>query len=135
MDVPGSPNPLLVEIIAHTPTAFYHCAHCEIAWQPAGIADHLHNDQLSSSLPSDLAAQYQVIAGWVQDLFRRYGGRVVIKVIDAASPEGFLKSLRYGVRRYPAVVVDRKARFTGDALASAEAEIARRLALTLTPPI
>jgi len=128
MDVFGQPDPLLVEIIAHTPTAYYHCAHCEVAWQPSGIADQLHDDQLASSLPPDLAAQYQVISDWVQDLFRRYSGRIVVKVVDAASPEGFFKSLRYGVRRYPAVVVDRQARFTGNALASAEAEIARRLA-------
>jgi len=37
-----------------------------------------------------------------------YWGRVVVKVIDAASVEGFWKSLRYGVRRYPAVVVEGK---------------------------
>ena len=50
---------------------------------------------------------------WVRDLFQRYCDRVVIKVIDVASLEGFWKSLLYGVRRYPAVIVDRKKNFAG----------------------
>jgi hypothetical protein len=29
-------RPLLVEIIAYAPTAFYHCTHCEVAWREMG---------------------------------------------------------------------------------------------------
>ena len=49
-------------------------------------------------------------------------------MIDAASIRGFLTSLRYGARRYPAVVVDGHDRFVGDDVSLAEAEIERKVA-------
>lgn len=120
-------EPLLVEIIAYAPTAYYHCTHCEVAWREMGMSNRLHDEQVASSLPEDLIQEYQRISGWVQEMFRIYCDRLVIKVIDAASPEGVLKSLRYGAHRYPAVIVDRQVRFTGDALGGAAGEIERRL--------
>jgi hypothetical protein len=77
-------KPLLVEIIAYAPTAYYHCTHCDA---------------------------------------------IRLKVIDAASVEGFYKSLRYNARRYPAVIVNGQARFVGAKMLSAAGEeIARLLA-------
>ncbi len=122
-------NPLLVEIIAYAPTAFYHCTHCEVAWHEAGVTHPIHEEQMKNSLPPDLIQEYQAVSDWVKDIFRRYCDQVVVKVIDAASVEGFIKSLRYGVRRYPAVVVCGKKRFIG-ALQDASEEIARQLEQT-----
>ncbi len=123
-------EPLLVEIIAYAPTAYYHCKHCEVAWREAGMSNHLHDEQVANSLPADLTQDYQAAADWVGDLFRRYCDQVTVKVIDAASAEGFFKTLRYGVRHYPAVIVGRQARFSGpaaDVFGRAGAEIDRRL--------
>ncbi len=44
-------KPLLVEIIAYAPTAFYHCTHCEIAWREIGMSNQAHKEQLQNSLP------------------------------------------------------------------------------------
>jgi hypothetical protein len=120
-------DPLTVEIIAYAPTAYYHCTHCEVAWREMGVSNKFHQEQVESSLPSDLAQDYQLVSDWVREVFRKYNDRVVVKVIDAASAEGLLKSLRYGLRRYPGVIVDRKARFSGDEFQAASQEIARRL--------
>jgi hypothetical protein len=120
-------KPLLVEIIAYAPTAYYHCTHCEVAWREAGMTNRIHTEQLESSLPPDLTQDFQAISDWVREIFRSYCDRVVVKVIDAASPEGLLKTLRYRVRRYPAIIIDRKLRFVGEALEAARLEIARRL--------
>lgn len=120
-------EPLQVEIIAYAPTAFYHCTHCEVAWREIGVTNNIHKEQLSSSLPEDLIAEYQAVSDWVREIFRQHCDRVVVKVIDAASPEGLWKSLRYGMRRYPAVIVNRTARFPAGALQDAAAEIARQL--------
>jgi hypothetical protein len=50
-------------------------------------------------------------------------------VIDAASVEGFYKSIKYKARRYPAVIVNHKARFLGSQMLSAASEeIAHQLA-------
>ncbi len=123
-------EPLLVEIIAYAPTAYYHCKHCEVAWREAGASNHVHDEQVASSLPPDLTQDYQATSDWVRDLFRRYCDQVTVKVIDAASMEGFFKTLRYGVHPYPAVIIGRQARFTGPAaevFVRASAEVDRRL--------
>ncbi len=121
-------EPLQVEIIAYAPTAFYHCTHCEVAWREMGASNRIHEEQVESSLPEDLAREYQAVSAWVKEIFRVHCDRVTVKVIDAASVEGFYKSLKYNARRYPAVIVDQKARFMGgQSLQSASEEIARLL--------
>ena len=122
-------KPLLVEIIAYAPTAYYHCTHCEVAWQEMGKSNRVHEEQLESSLPEDLMKEYQAVSDWVQEIFRVHCDAILLKVIDAASVEGFYKSLRYNTRRYPAVIVNRKTRFLGsEMLPSASEEIAHQLA-------
>jgi hypothetical protein len=121
-------DPMLVEVIAFAPTAFYHCMHCEVAFREMGKSDKVQNEQLSSSLPADLMNDYLALSDWVRELFRMHGTRVIIKVIDAASVEGVFRSLRYGMRRFPAVILDGKARFHGtNAFPQAAHEIDRLL--------
>lgn len=121
-------KPVSVEVIAYTPTVFYHCQHCEITFQQAGIGDRVHREQAREALPEDLRAEFQDISNWVHDLNQRYGRRVSVRVIDAASVEGFLKSLRYRIRRYPAVVVDRTEKNSATDLGSLNPVIERRVA-------
>ena len=122
-------KPLQVEIIAYAPTAYYHCTHCEVAWREMGADNRIHEEQLESSLPQDLIEEYQTISNWVQEMFRVHCDAIVLKVIDAASVEGFYKSLRYNARRYPAVIINKKARFIGrQMLSAASEELARQLA-------
>lgn len=121
-------EPLLVEIIAYAPTAFYHCTHCEVAWREMGKSNRVHEEQLESSLPEDLQRQYLEISDWVRELFQIHCDRLIVKVIDAASVEGVFKSLRYNARRFPAVIVNRTTRFTGkNSLQFATNEIDRLL--------
>ena len=121
-------KPLLVEIITYAPTAFYHCMHCEVAFREMGKSEAVQKEQLSSSLPSDLMDEYRLLSDWVLDMFSTHGDRLVIKVIDAASVEGVIRSLRHGTRRFPAVIIDQRGRFAGrGALALAADEIERRL--------
>lgn len=117
-----------VEIVAYAPTAFYHCTHCEVSWREIGMSNTLHEEQVSSSLPQDLAEDYQAMSDWVRDLFRRHCEGITVKVIDAVSVEGIWKTARHGLRRFPAIIVDRKKSFDGGNFQAAEAEIARRLA-------
>lgn len=121
-------KPLSVEIIAYAPTAFYHCTHCEVAWREMGKSNRVHEEQLESSLPEDLAREYQIVSDWVKEMFRVHCDAIMLKVIDAASVEGFYKSLKYNARRYPAVIVNGKTRFVGSQmLPSASEEIAHQL--------
>jgi hypothetical protein len=94
-----------------------------------GATNRIHEEQLQSSLPEELIREYETVSNWVKEMFRVHCDAILLKVIDAASVEGFYKSLRYNARRYPAVIVNRKARFLGsEMLSSASEEIARQLA-------
>jgi hypothetical protein len=122
-------KPIMVQVIAYAPTQYFHCKHCEVVWREAdneGIKA-FHADALETSVPPELMKEYQHLSDWIIDAVERFGGRVVFKVVDAASFEGFVQSVRYGVRRYPAVIVDGKEKHIGEDWASAEADIKRHL--------
>ena len=119
--------PVTVEIVAYAPTAFYHCTHCEVVWRETDFSRGLHEEQVRSALPSDLLDDYQNISDWVRHISRQFCGLIQIKVIDAASLEGAWKTLRHGIRGYPAVIVGGR-RYEGAAFDEAEAAVARELA-------
>ena len=125
-----SDKPLLVEIVAYAPTAFYHCTHCEVVWKESGFSEGLHEEQVKSALPPDLLQDYQAVSDWVHHLITTHCDQVLIKVIDAASLEGVWKSARHGLGRYPAVIVGGRQRFIGADFSGAEAEIAKQLVVT-----
>ncbi len=122
-------QPLMVEVIAYAPTQYFHCKHCEFVWNAAqseGVKQ-FHADALETSIPPELMTEYRALSDWVLGAVERFGGRVVFKVIDATSFEGLLKTVRYGLRKYPAVVVNGKDKHFGVDFASAEAMINRAL--------
>ncbi len=123
-------KPVMVEIIAYAPTAFYHCAHCEVVWNAAKMPNvqKWHADTLETSMPPEMMQEYRNLSDWVINAAEHYGGRVVFKVVDAASVEGIFKSLKYGVRQYPAVVIEGKGKSIGDDFQQAGAMIDQRLA-------
>jgi glutaredoxin len=124
----GRSSRIRVEVITYAPTVFFHCQHCEVVLGQAGIGARIHRDQARESLPEDLRAEFAHVADWVHQVLERHGPRVHVRVIDAASLQGFWKSLRYGTRTYPAVVVDGEERYMGPNLSLAELEIERRVA-------
>lgn len=117
-----------VEVITYAPTAFYHCQHCEVAFSHTGIGERIHREQARGSLPPELQTEFAAIADWVHHLLERHGRRIDVRVIDAASLQGVWKSLRYGTRTYPAVVVDGEDRYVSADIPLAEADIERRVA-------
>jgi hypothetical protein len=119
-----------VDVLTYAPTVFTHCQHCEVAFGRIGIGERLHREQARDSLPQDLRSEFAAVAEWIHGLLDRYGSRIDVRVIDAASIGGVWTSLRYGTRRYPAVIIDREDRFVGTDLPLAEAEIQRRVAAT-----
>lgn len=124
----ASAKPVEVEVLVYAPTMFFHCQHCEFVWQQTDGAPRFHKEQLESSIPEDLKQEYQRLSDWVLDVAEAYNGRVVFKIIDAASIEGVFKSLRYRVRRFPAMVVDGNEKVVGLDLERARDLIERRLA-------
>jgi hypothetical protein len=124
-----------VEILAYAPTEFYHCQHCEVVWDHLGLGRRIHEEQRNSGLlPADLQAEYAAISGWVREALERYGERLDIKVIDAASLEGVWKTLRHRVRRFPAFIVDGHEKIVGFNRERLNAAVAHGLGLALEAP-
>ena len=122
-------KPLMVEIIAYAPTQFYHCKHCEVIWNVSKMpgVETWHDDMLETSIPPEMMQDYRQLSDWVINAAEHYGGRVVFKVVDATTLEGVWKSLRYGVRKYPAIVVEGKSKPLGEDFRQAETLIDQRL--------
>ena len=116
-------SPLRVQVVTYAPTIFRHCQHCEVAFEGVGFAERIRRNEAKDALPDDLAQEFQRVSDWVHDLLERHGPRVAITVIDAASIEGFWTSLRRGVRRFPAVIVDGRRTSSASDLEAAQAEI------------
>jgi hypothetical protein len=114
-----------IKVITYAPTVFYHCQHCELTFSQIGIGDRIHREEARDALPEDLRRDFEELSAWVHRLIECYGDRVSIRVIDAASIEGVWKSLRYGLRRYPAVVIDGTDTHAGGDLKSLEHVIER----------
>ena len=101
-----------MEVLAHVPTDFFHCLHCERFFDAAGVGAAVRREA-RDAYPPKMLEEAGRLAAWLQDLSVKYGERLHIRVVDPQSPEGLLKSLRYWVRRYPTFVVDRRTKHTG----------------------
>jgi hypothetical protein len=97
-----------------------------VTWQVAGLGQKVHREQLDAGLPDDLAAEFHSLSQWAQGLPRRYGARVTMRLVDAASIEGFFKSLVHGLNRFPAFLVDGR-KYVGTDFARVDALIAESL--------
>jgi Protein of unknown function (DUF1525) len=121
-------RPLQIDVVAYTPTAFYHCMSCELVWQTSTPRSADRREQLDTSLPEDLKERYQQLSDWVRRMVARHGTRLRFRIVDAASIEGWFTSLRYGIRQYPAVIVAGREKSVGTEFERATALIGRRLA-------
>lgn len=111
---------LMVRVITYAPTVFSHCQHCEVAFGQVGLGERLRRDEAASALPEDLAADFARLSDWIRGIVDRYGARIHVEVIDAASVEGIVASLRHRIWRYPAIVVGKSPAIVGSAYEAAE---------------
>ena len=58
-----------------------------------------------TGLPGDLLREFHDLSEWAHTLPDKFGSRVSLRLIDAASLEGFFKSLVRRFHRYPAFTV------------------------------
>ena len=104
--------PVLLEILAHVPTDFFHCMHCERLFDATGIGTEVRRET-QAGYPLQMLEEAGRLSAWLHDLLARCGKQLCIRVIDPQSPEGLYKSLRYWVRQYPTFIINRKTKYTG----------------------
>jgi hypothetical protein len=97
-----------------------------VTWQVAGTGRAVHREQLDSGLPEDLAQEFHRLSDWARSVRAKFGDRVRFHLVDAASLEGFFKSLVRRLRMYPAFSVDGH-HYMGSDFTQVEALIAARL--------
>jgi hypothetical protein len=106
------PVPVFLEVLVCVPTDFFHCMHCERLFGTTGIGAEVRRE-VRSDYPTQMLEDGRRISDWLQGAAVRYGEQLRIRVIDPQSPEGFYKSLRYWVRRYPTFIINRRTKYTG----------------------
>ena len=110
--MPPTPRPVLLEVLAHIPTDFFHCLHCERLFDAAGVGASVHQE-IQADYPPEILQDAERLGDWLQDLSARYSERLHIRIVDPQSLEGFFKSVRYWVRQYPTFVINRQIKYTG----------------------
>lgn len=63
--------------------------------------------------PPDWQEDFHRLSDTIQTLSTRYQNGILIRIWDPRSLQGLWKSIRYGVRRYPAFVVEGREKVTG----------------------
>jgi hypothetical protein len=101
-----------LQVFAPVLTDFFHCMHCEQIFAEAGIGHSVHQEE-REQYPPDVKREYERLGHLLFDLDARYGDQIQIRVIDPQSLEGFIKSVRYWVRKYPTFIVDGKRKIIG----------------------
>jgi hypothetical protein len=99
-----------VQVITYAPTVFYHCQHCEVVFDRVGVGERVHREQALEALPQDLRDEFAELSDTLREIITRHGAHVRVRVIDAASIEGFIKSVRHGAFTYPAVIINGRRR-------------------------
>lgn len=102
-----APRTVRIQVVTYLPTTFVYGMGCETALGISRLSNTVHNEQLNSS-PKDCLQQAFALIEWTKQLRRRFGKSVQVHLVDAISLQGFWLSLRYRVRRYPAIIVDGK---------------------------
>ncbi len=92
-----------------------------------GLRQKVQREMLDSALPDDLKQEFHRLSEWAHTLSAKFGERVTLRVVDAASIEGFFKSLWRWFHVYPAFTVGDR-RYVGADFARVDSLIAAELA-------
>ncbi len=105
-------SPVTLEVIAPLISGARHCQHCQVFMEDAGIDQRVQQEELNS-FPEEMWRDYARLSQMIRDLANRHGAQLRITLIDPHTPMGLWKSIRHWVRRYPAFIVNGRAKYVG----------------------
>ena len=88
------------------------CFGCRVIMGDAGIRAS-HGQSCMDEFPEDWKHSGARLSAWIREISSLYRHRVRIRIIDALSPQGVWRQIRYRLHRLPAFVIDRKHTVTG----------------------
>jgi hypothetical protein len=109
--MPSTRQPVLLEVLTQIPSDFFHCLHCEQLFDVAGIGAEVHR-VLQANYPPKILEDAGRLAVLLQEPSARNANQN-IQLIDPQSLEGFLKSIRYWIRRYPSFIINHRVKYIG----------------------
>lgn len=92
-----------LEFLALVPTMFSHCQHCMDLMRESGL--RIHSQQLNE-YPVETRETLQKISKLAENVIEDFPSGVKLRLIDLASPLGFLKSLRHRTGMGTAVLIN-----------------------------
>jgi len=104
--------PIHIDIFFPVPEGWGLCTSCEMMISQANL-DKASIERGLDEYPPEWQEEFKRLSSFVFSLADRYQDKVLIRIWDPRSFQGLLKSIRYGVRRYPTFVVNGKSKFTG----------------------
>lgn len=115
-----------VKVYAHVLGSMSHCTHCQVFIDGAGVGEQVHQANLDS-FPREWRREWQQLSDLILQLAEKYKNRIVIRIVDAQSPQGLWAAIRRGIRRYPTFMVEGE-KYTGLDQGGAERLISKHLA-------
>ena len=88
------------------------CKNCRLIFEETGLRSKFA-DQEINQYPEELKEEVLRLSDWVRELAQRYPNQIQVMVIDAVSPLGLYKKLRYGIKKFPAFIVDHREAYSG----------------------
>ncbi len=76
------------------------------------VRDKKDNQDLNQ-YPKEVREDYLFLSDWVRELSQKYREKILIRITDAQSLQGFYKSIRYRAFRYPAFIINGRKKYTG----------------------
>ena len=106
-------NPIRLEIVAPMLSGVeMSCRGCGMIFNSLGLKKQDRNG-MSNEYPEDWKDAIGQLSQWVNDLTRLYRHRLNIHIIDAQSPLGLWKQLRYRTFKFPAFIVEGESKYIG----------------------
>lgn len=76
------------------------------------MRDKRDNQDLNQ-YPEEVKEDYLYLSAWIKELSQKYREKILIRLTDAQSLQGFYKSIRYRAFHYPAFIINHHKKYTG----------------------
>ena len=106
-------NPVRLEVLAPMLSSVeMSCRGCGSVLGYLGLRDKYRN-ACANEYPEDWKQAVEYLSEWIRQISSLYRHRIQIKVIDAQSPLGLWKQIRYRLFRFPAFILNQKRTYIG----------------------
>ncbi len=105
-------KPVSIEAISNLLITYSRCSRCELIFNESGLGKEAKKEDIED-YPSELKDELLRLSSMIGELRSLYKHRIRIRLIDAQSPIGIFKSLRYRFREYPTFIVEKKDVYSG----------------------